>query len=80
MFAKSVKIVGLLPKKNKDGTPSEYKTVFCTGPVGESGIGTATYSFSAKGDFKLGADVKIVFVEKTLATGQVIKSWEIVNF
>jgi len=79
MFAKTVKIVGIVPKK-KDGVLTGYKTYHCTADVGGDGIGTATYVFTSKAEYKLGATAHIVYAEKTLYTGEKFKCWEVVNF
>lgn len=79
MYAKSVKIVGIVPKI-KDGIQTGYKTYHCTADVGGNGVGTATYTFTSRADYKLGATAYIVYSEKTLANGERFRCWEAVNF
>lgn len=80
MFAKTVKVVGLAPKRDKANNPTGYYTYHCTGEIGANGVGTAVFTFSSKAEYKLGQTVHIVYAEKVLPSGERFKTWEVVNF
>lgn len=81
MNAKTVKVVGLVPRRDVTGTPTGYYTYHCTTDIaGDKGVGTAVLTFSSKAEFKIGSSVHVVYVEKSTKNGERFKTWEVINF